>query len=136
MFPLEYEIETVYYLENPEKGLITFATGAQIKYEDIIKDVFGVACLKDMPMMIQYNKSFKDSICKSHGVRENEITMEMVLRVASKMELLQLRQQYIDKNESGQLDNIPCPFDSIIRLQDGIYSWDQADFSYKKVNIS
>lgn len=133
MFPLENGIETVYYLENPEKNLIRFATGAQLKYEDIIKDVFGVACLKDLPMMIEYNKSFKDSICASHGVRENEITMEMVLRVASKMEFLQLRKQYVDQYGDSQLENIPCPFESIIKLRDGIFEWDQKNFSYNKV---
>lgn len=131
------EIETVYYLENPEKRLIKFATGYQLKYDDIIKDVFGVACLKDLPMMIKYNKSFQDSICASHGVKESEITMEMVVHVATKTELYELRQQMID--EMGHFDsslppNISCPFDTVIRLKEGIFSWDHQSSSYNKVN--
>lgn len=136
---MENEIETIYYLENPEKDLITFATGSQLKYDDIIKDVFGVACIHDLPMMIKYNKSFQDSICSSHGVRENEITLEMVLRVASKLEMQQLRKKYLDQNlqeESSQSPNIPCPFDPIIRLREGIFSWDQENSSYNMVKTS
>ncbi len=139
VFSMGNEIETIYYLENPEKDLKTFATGSQLKYDDIIKDVFGVACIKDLPMMIQYNKSFQDSICSSKGIRENEITLEMVLRVASKMELLQLRNKYVDRIDNG--DNLepleaPFPFDPIIRLREGIFQWDQKNFSYDMVRIS
>lgn len=131
------EIETVYFLENPEKRLIKFATGYQLKYDDIIKDVFGVACLKDLPMMIKYNKSFQDSICASHGVNESEITMEMVVHVATKTELYQLRKQMIaemDHSDSTQPPNISCPFDTVIRLKEGIFSWDHQSSSYNLVN--
>lgn len=133
------EIETIYYLENPERDLKTFATGSQLKYDDIIKDVFGVASIKDLPMMIQYNKSFQDSICSSKGVSENEITLEMVLRIASKMELLQLRKKYVDQIDNGEnleLQESPFPFDPIIRLREGIFKWDQKTFSYDMVRIS
>lgn len=139
MFLLENIIETIYYLENPEKELIRFATGSQLRYEDIIKDVFGVACINDLPMMIKYNKSFQDSICTKRGVKENEISLEMVLRVASKNELLQLKKHSSDyKNLEGNEnpENITCPFDPIIRLQEGIFKWDQSEFSYKKVKTS
>jgi len=134
---LTNEIETVYYLENPETKLIKFATGYQLKYDDIIKDVFGVACLKDLPMMIKYNKNFQDSICASHGIKENEITIEMVVHVASKTELHKLRVQMMQENnhlENNELPIIPCPFDSIIRLKEGIFSWDQQSSTYNKVN--
>ena len=50
-------------------------------------------------MMIQYNKGFQSSICKSHGVMENEITLEMILRVASKIDLLHLKKQYMNNNK-------------------------------------
>lgn len=131
------EIETVYYLENPETKLIKFATGYQLKYDDIIKDVFGVASLKDLPMMIKYNKNFQDSICATHGIKENEITIEMVVHVASKTELNLLRVQMLKENkdnEINELPNIPCPFDSTIRLKEGIFSWDQQSSTYNKVN--
>lgn len=134
---MEYEVETIYYLENPEKEIITFATGSQLKYEDTIKDVFGVACLKDLPMMIKYNKSFQDSIRTCHGISEKEITLEMVFRVASKQELLQLRQQMIAKKTSNDENSIQedfsAPFDSIIRLQEGIFKWDGQKCSYNLV---
>jgi hypothetical protein len=132
-------IETVYYLENPEKNFRTFATGSQLRYDDIIKDVFGVACINDLPMMIKYNKSFQDSICLSHGVQENEITLEMVIRVASKIEMQQLRTKYIDQHlntEENQSEDIPCPFHPMIRLQEGIFSWDEENFSYTQVKTS
>ena len=102
MFYLEYEVETIYYLENPETDQVTFATGSQLRYEDIVKNVFGVASIHDLPMMIQYNKSFQSSICKSHGVTENEVKLEMVLRIASKMDLLQLKKQYLDDQKNDQ----------------------------------
>lgn len=135
--PLTNEIETVYYLENPETKLIKFATGYQLKYDDIIKDVFGVASLKDLPMMIKYNKNFQDSICATHGIKENEITIEMVVHVASKTELNLLRVQMLKENkdnEMNELPNIQCPFDSTIRLKEGIFSWDQQSSTYNKVN--
>ena len=111
MFYLEYEEETIYYLENPETDQVTFATGSQLRYEDIVKNVFGVASIHDLPMMIQYNKSFQSSISESHGVMENEVKLEMVLRVASKMDLLQLKKQYLDNqknDQSASLEETTC----------------------------
>ncbi len=142
MFYLEYEVETIYYLENPETDQVTFATGSQLRYEDIVKNVFGVASIHDLPMMIQYNKSFQSSICKSHGVMENEVKLEMVLRVASKMDLLQLKKQYLDNQQNDQSALIdenslcPCPFDSMIRLQEGIFKWNDENSSYHMVTTS
>jgi hypothetical protein len=142
MFYLEYEVETIYYLENPETDQVTFATGSQLRYEDIVKNIFGVASIHDLPMMIQYNKSFQTSICKSHGVMENEVTLEMVLRVASEMDLQKLKKQYIedqniDQSEPLEETNlIPCPFDSMIRLQEGIFQWNDKNSSYNIVKPS
>lgn len=127
---MEYEIETVYYLENPETEKITFATGSQLRYEDIIKDVFGVASIHDLPMMIQYNKGFQTSLCKSHGIKENEITLEMILRVASKSDLRGFKEQYL--NDPANEDKI-CPFESVIRLQEGVFQWDEEECSYNPV---
>jgi hypothetical protein len=91
MLRLELKVETIYYLENPEEGIIKFATGSQLKYGEIVKDVFGVADLNDLLMMIEYNKKFQDSICKAHGIKEQEITLDRIFRVATKEDLLQLK---------------------------------------------
>lgn len=91
MLLLELNVETIYYLENPEAGIIKFATGSQLKYGDIVKEVFGVADINDLLMMIEYNKSFQDSVCKAKGIREDEITLEMIFRVASNQDLVQLK---------------------------------------------
>lgn len=125
------EVETVYYLENPETEKIAFATGTQLRYDDIIKDVFGVACINDLNMMIQYNKNFQSYICQSNGVLEDEITLEMILRVATKIDLLELKKKMVDQYQSEEL--IPRPFDSMIRLQEGIFEWDEKDSSYNFV---
>lgn len=131
MFYLDYEIETIYYLENPETEQIRFATGSQLKYEDIIKDVFGVASIHDLPMMIQYNKGFQTSLCKCHGIKENEITLEMILRVASKMDLQKIKK---DDMSNPAIADKPCPFESMIRLQEGIFKWDEEECSYHLIN--
>jgi hypothetical protein len=89
MFRLEINGKTIYYLENPESGISKIATGLQLKYEDTIKDVFGVADLKDLLMMLKYNKGFQESICKTHGVGEKEITLDLIFRIASKNDLIQ-----------------------------------------------
>ncbi|MDQ0229907.1 hypothetical protein [Metabacillus malikii] len=77
------EPNTLYYLENPEEGIFRFATGTQLKYEDIVKEVFGVADLNDLKMMIAYNKSFQVSVCKANNITEDEITLNMIFRVAT-----------------------------------------------------
>jgi hypothetical protein len=138
MFSLEYEIETIYYLENPETEQITFATGSQLRYDDIIKDVFGVASIHDLPMMIQYNKGFQSCICKSNGVTEDEITLEMIVRIASKLDLLRLKEQYTENQSIPTEENssMPCPFDSTIKLQEGIFQWDDKHSAYHIVKTS
>lgn len=136
---MENFIETVYFLENPEKNIFKFATGTQLRYEDVIKEVFGVACINDLHMMIQYNKSFQTSICNSHGISEKKITLDKILRVASKLDMLRLKKQLIEENSN--LDETPqdgestisCPFDATIKLQEGIFQWDDSNFSYNAV---
>jgi hypothetical protein len=123
-------VETIYILENPEKDLVKFATATQLRYEDTIKEVFGVACVKDLPMMIQFNKSFQESLCKKNGINEKNITIKHIFRVATKDELQLLRNQLQSEHE----DSIPCPFDTVIRLQDGIFQWDESNSSYVHVN--
>lgn len=137
---LKNKIETVYLLDNPEKNITKFATGTQLIYEDIIKEVFGVACINDLHMMIRYNKSFQDSICSSHGgISEGNITLNMIIRVASKIDLLRFKKQLIDQTnnsmEEPQEGDLPiqCPFDPTIQLQEGIFSWDDSEFSYNSV---
>lgn len=132
-------IETVYFLENPEKKVTKFATGTQLLYDDIIKDVFGVASINDLNMMIRYNKGFQDSICHTHGIVESKITLDRILRVASKLDLLQLRKQMVDEHTEDMTsapDNalsIPRPFDSTIKLREGIFKWDDSNSSYHLV---
>jgi hypothetical protein len=138
---MEKTIETVYFLENPEKNIIKFATGTQLRYEDVIKEVFGVACINDLHMMIQYNKSFQTSICNSHGISEKKITLDKVIRIASKMDMLMLKKQLMDQKSNSIEDDVPLegnfsisrPFDSTIMLQEGIFRWDDANFSYNAV---
>jgi uncharacterized protein (DUF4213/DUF364 family) len=137
---MEDFIETVYCLENPEKNIIKFATGTQLRYEDVIKEVFGVACINDLHMMLQYNKSFQTSICNSHGISEKKLTLDKILRVASKLDMLRLKKQLMDQ-KNNSLDEIaqddvlpiPCPFDATIKLQEGIFQWDDNNFSYNAV---
>ncbi len=136
---MSYDIETIYYLANPETDQFAFATGSQLRYEDIIKEIFGVASIHDLPMMIQYNKSFQTSICKYFGVLENEINLEMIVRVATKMDLLQLKKQSEEQRQQMDEDgehNISCPFDSVIRLQEGIFQWDDEHSSYNLVKTT
>lgn len=137
---MEDFIETVYCLENPEKKIIKFATGTQLRYEDVIKEVFGVACINDVHMMLQYNKSFQTSICNSHGISEKKITLDKIIRVASKLDMLRLKKQLIDQkknsvDETAQDNDFPItrPFDATIKLQEGIFQWDDTDFSYNAV---
>ena len=137
---MENFIETVYFLENPERNITKFATGTQLRYEDVIKEVFGVACINDLHMMLQYNKSFQTSICNSHGISEKKLTLDKILRVASKLDMLRLKKQLEDETNNN-MDELPqnvelpitCPFDATIKLQEGIFQWDDSNFSYNAV---
>ncbi|WP_251555495.1 hypothetical protein [Neobacillus muris] len=124
-------IETIYILENPEKNIVKFATDYQVRYEDIIKDVFGVACISDLHMMLQFNKGFQESICKRNGIMENKITLKCVIRIASKEDLLQLKKQLTEEPSSGSsASSVSRPFDAVIQLSDGIFQWDDAHSAY------
>ncbi|MED4205527.1 hypothetical protein [Neobacillus mesonae] len=129
-------IEKIYILENPEKNIVKFATDYQLRYDDVIKDVFGVACLKDLDMMIQFNKAFQKSICVKLGISEKKVSLQTVVRIASKNDLLLLKKEMvleaIKQNKESE-PAIPCPFDSIIQLQDGIFKWDAENSSYIQV---
>lgn len=96
---MELNIDTIYYLENPEDGISKFATGSQLRYGDIVKEVFGVADINDLLMMIQYNKSFQECICKAHGVTEDQIKLELIFRVASDEDLQQLKDRTVSPIE-------------------------------------
>ncbi len=86
---LETAIETMYFLNNPERNITTIATETQLRYEDVIKDVFGVACESDLMMMIKFNKKFKDCICQEYGVTESEIRLDMIFRIATEEDIKQ-----------------------------------------------
>jgi hypothetical protein len=132
---MENDIATIYILENPEKSIIKFATGYQLRFENVIKDVFGVVTVNDLQMMLQFNKGFQESICKKNGIALNKISMDRIIRVANKMELVQLRKQTIEKLGREIYLTIPCPFDSIIKLQEGIFKWDELNSSYIPDNL-
>ncbi|GHH99007.1 hypothetical protein [Neobacillus kokaensis] len=125
-------IEKIYILENPEKNIVKFATDYQLRYDNIIKDVFGVACLSDLDMMIQFNKTFQESISQKLGISEKKVSLHTVVRIASKNELLRLKKEMLAAIEQNKESEtlIPCPFDSIIQLQDGIFKWDAEISSY------
>ncbi|MGG3466935.1 hypothetical protein ABES02_05255 [Neobacillus pocheonensis] len=135
---MDNTIQSVYILENPEKKTINFATDYQLRYGNIIKEVFGVACIEDLHMMIQFNRSFQQSICKINGISEKRITLDKIIRIASKEELLQLKKELNEKmvpNSQG-IDSIPCPFDTEIKLQEGIFKWDEKNSSYIPITQS
>lgn len=81
-------------------------------------------------LMMQYNKGFQTSLCKSHGVKEDEISLEMILRVASKMDLRKYREQYFN---DGANEAKKCPFETVIRLQEGVFKWNEEDCTYNLV---
>lgn len=132
---MQNTIETVYIMENPEKNIIKFATDHQLRYNDIIKEVFGVACLNDLSMMIQFNKNFQDSICKRYGISENQISLNRIIHVASKNELHKLKVQLAGNDDQSHVysGTVPRPFDTLIKLQEGIFKWDESDCSYRLV---
>lgn len=123
------QIETIYYLENPEEGVKKCVTESQLRYEDIIKDIFGVALVSDLPIMIQYNKKFQECICNANKITANQISLDMIFRVASKSDLLEFKKEYLaDENNNEEI--VPPPFDSIIKLTEGIFKWNENDSSY------
>src|SRR5216117_10017 len=114
------QIETIYYLENPEEGVKKCVTESQLRYEDIIKDIFGVALVSDLPIMIQYNKKFQECICNANKITTNQISLDMIFRVASKSDLLEFKKEYLaDENNNEEI--VPLRFDSIIKLTEGIF---------------
>ncbi|OIK05549.1 hypothetical protein BIV60_27670 [Bacillus sp. MUM 116] len=135
-------VETVYILENPEKKITRFATGSQIRYDDVIKEVYGVASIQDLSMMIQFNKGFHDSICEKYEIKGNKISIDILVRIASKSELLQFKKQLVEKSRedvnftSEQVVAILQPFNDTIRLQEGIFEWNDNDFSYDLKTIA
>jgi hypothetical protein len=77
--------------------------------------------------MIQFNKPFQDSICNSKSINVNELSLKQVIRIASRNELLQLRDRLME--QLGDLP-IPRPFDTTIQLQEGIFHWDETNSLY------
>jgi hypothetical protein len=128
------QIQTIYCLENPEDGVKKCVTEAQLKYENIIKDVFGVALVSDLPIMIQYNKKFQESICHANQVSSSQINLNMIFRIASKSDLLEYRKKFVANNEYNA-EIISPPFDPVIKLSDGIFEWNKRDSSYIRIGI-
>jgi hypothetical protein len=134
-YKVSVQIETIYYLENPEDGVKRWVTESQIKYENIIKDVFGVALVSDLPIMIQYNKKFQESICDANHVTTNQISLNMIFRIASKNDLLEYKKEYLE-DKIGEAEIIPPPFDAIIKLNEGIFKWSQNNSTYIQVKTN
>nr|WP_241993907.1 hypothetical protein [Mesobacillus foraminis] len=126
-------IEKVFYLENPEAGIKKFATESQIRVENIVKDVFGVATIGDLPMMIKYNKKFQGSVCDVNQIKPSEITVDLIFRVATKNDLLPLKIHYQQLKEHNNQDADTPPFNTVIQLGDGIFQWDDSTNSYIKM---
>jgi hypothetical protein len=134
-YKVSVQIETIYYLENPEDGVKKWVTASQLKYENIIKDVFGVALVSDLPIMIQYNKKFQESICGANHVTTNQISLDMIFRIASKNDLLEYRNEYLaEKNNEAELTS--PPFDPVIKLNEGIFRWNENNSSYIQVKTN
>lgn len=129
-------VEKVFYLENPEAGIKRFATESEIRIDNIVKDVFGVATIGDLPMMIQYNKKFQDSICDANQIGPNEITLDLIFRIAAKKDLLLLKKHYQMLKEQNSQDACTPPFNAMIKLEDGIFRWNDKTFSYHPVEAN
>ncbi|MBM4762009.1 hypothetical protein [Bacillus sp. B15-48] len=126
-------IEKIYYLQNPESGIEKIASETEVKYENVIKDVFGVAFIEDLSKMIRYNKKFQEYICKANNIKEQEITMEMVIRLATKKDLLPIRMNYINMINQQQSRKSPPPFSTTIQLHEGVFNWNEKECSYDLV---
>jgi hypothetical protein len=132
-YSVAMQIETIYYLENPEDGVKKWVTESQLKYENIIKDVFGVALVSDLPIMIQYNKKFQECICNANKITANQISLDMIFRIASKSDLLEYKKEYLTDTTNAE-EITPPPFDPVIKLTEGIFKWNENNSSYMKVN--
>lgn len=127
------QIETIYCLENPEEGVKKCVTATQLKYNDIIKEVFGVALVSDLPIMIQYNKKFQESICHANQITSSQICLEMIFRIASKSDLQEYKNEYLAL-QSSEAEIVPPPFDPVIKLNEGVFQWNENNSSYMQVN--
>lgn len=125
--------ETIYYIENPEAGIKKFVTESQLKFENIIKDIFGVAFVNDLQMMIQYNKKFQECICKANQISEDEISLDLIFRVATKEDIKQFKKEYLARETANHKESIAPPFNNIIHLHEGIFKWNDKKYSYIKI---
>ncbi|MGM0875843.1 MAG: hypothetical protein ACQEWV_13880 [Bacillota bacterium] len=53
--------------------------------------------------MIEYNKSFQESICKANRIGAQEITLAMIFRVPSTNDLIQLNDQVLNEKNDGEI---------------------------------
>ncbi|MCM3588007.1 hypothetical protein M3182_20085 [Mesobacillus maritimus] len=126
--------EKIYWLENPESGATMIATESEVKYENTIKDVFGVAFIEDLEKMISYNKKFREQICAARHITEKEISLGMVFRLATKDDLIPLKKEYLAQGEELTTNTITPPFSTTIELEEGLFNWDVKECSYVKMN--
>lgn len=127
-----HPVETIYYLENPQRNISTYASTTQLTVESVVKDVFGVACVADIKIMLQYNKEFRKSISQLHNAMDDDLTLEMVFRVASKEDLLRFKKSLLESSLNDAETSIDCPFSATIQLQDGRYTWNESTSVYEK----
>ncbi|MGG3542514.1 hypothetical protein ABES09_17000 [Priestia megaterium] len=105
-----HPVETIYYLENPQRDISTYASTTQLTVESVVKDVFGVACVADIKIMLQYNKEFRKSISQLHNAMDDDLTLEMVFRIASKEDLLRFKKSLLESSLDDAETSIDCPF--------------------------
>src|SRR6478735_3803717 len=96
------------------------------------KEVLGVACVADIKIMLQYNKEFRKSISQLHNAMDDDLTLEMVFRVASKEDLLRFKKSLLESSLDDAETSIDCPFSATIQLQDGRYTWNESTSVYEK----
>ncbi|MFQ6582984.1 hypothetical protein [Priestia megaterium] len=127
-----HPVETIYYLENPQRDISTYASTTQLTVESVVKDVFGVACVADIKIMLQYNKEFRKSISQLHNAMDDDLTLEMVFRIASKEDLLRFKKSLLESSLDDTEASVDCPFSTTIQLQDGRYTWNESTSVYEK----
>ncbi|MFP7735416.1 hypothetical protein ACLHDF_18740 [Priestia aryabhattai] len=132
MLITRHPVETIYYLENPQRNISTYASTTQLTVESVVKDVFGVACVADIKIMLQYNKEFRKSISQLHNAADDDLMLEMVFRVASKEDLLRFKKSLLESSLNDTETSIECPFSATIQLQDGRYTWNESTSVYEK----
>jgi hypothetical protein len=140
------KIATLYYLENPMTGISFLTSEEHLQGEsEVVKDVFGISYVEDIPAMLCNNQKFRESVRKHYKLRKNRVLLKHIFRRATIDDLVNLL-NYItndfirsitqdDSDEDAEVTPFPPPFSKLIRLEDGIYQWDYERGCYEKVEV-